>query len=177
MVADRLGVALELRDTSSDLTSRQELLDATGRTTVPVLRIEPNGSSHEPPAIAADSDTGDSDASDSDASDNDASDSDASDSDASDSDDSDARWLRESLAIIRYLKAQAGQPERLPVWIDRLSSALHTLSFMALVAGLLAGGPSGRSIAIGGGIGFSLSVMRRIASVLTARRVADEPRR
>lgn len=161
MVAERLGVALELRDTSSDLSSRQELLDATRRTTVPVLRIEPCGSSHAPATTAGD---GDADADDDRVAD-----------DAVTT--SDARWLRESLAIIRYLKAQAGQPERLPVWVDRLSSALHTLSFMALVAGLLAGGPSGRSIAIGGGIGFSLSVTRRIASVITARRVADKPRR
>lgn len=128
MVADRLGIPLVLCDASRDLESRQELLDATGRTTVPVLRI-----------TEAD----------------------------------DTRWMRESLAIIRYLKAEAGQPAILPAWLDRLSSVMHTLSFIALISGLLAGGPTGRTIAIGGGVLFGLAVLRRIASVLMTRRVAS----
>ncbi len=38
--ADRLGIALELRDISTDRESYQLLLETLGRTTVPVLRIE-----------------------------------------------------------------------------------------------------------------------------------------
>jgi len=45
MAVDELGIDLELRDTLVDSESAQELLAATGRRTVPVLRIEePDGS-------------------------------------------------------------------------------------------------------------------------------------
>ncbi len=37
---DRLGLEVELRDTLADPTVRKELLDATGRTTVPCLFID-----------------------------------------------------------------------------------------------------------------------------------------
>jgi len=37
---DRLGIDVELRDTAEDSSRRRELLQATGRQTVPCLRIE-----------------------------------------------------------------------------------------------------------------------------------------
>ncbi len=41
---ERLGIEVELRDISKDPNHRSELISATGRTTVPVLRITaPNG--------------------------------------------------------------------------------------------------------------------------------------
>jgi glutaredoxin 2 len=43
-VAERLGIELELRDTLMDSDNAREVIEATGRRTVPVLRVEqPDG--------------------------------------------------------------------------------------------------------------------------------------
>jgi glutaredoxin len=41
--ADSLGMQIELRNTAQSAVFQRELIEATGRTTVPVLRIEEEG--------------------------------------------------------------------------------------------------------------------------------------
>lgn len=108
-VARKLGMDIEQRNIA-DAAHRKALIEATGRSTVPVLRIEgeaPNADGDDP-----------------------------------------ARFVPESLDIIRLLKERAGHKDPVPAWVDRALGSAKLFAPLLAVAGMFTPSPYG-SILVG----------------------------